>query len=136
MNQGKMSSIEMLSQYVIFIRRTLETKNEITYPVLGAHGAEFFVEIASGPILSREILLTILVEFDEIHLNFEDSLKAIANKSEIFIKLPDYAHLIALLGLIEGAFNGKTSVLHPLDCSGNYCSGWGSAINSVSERLV
>lgn len=129
-----MNTIEILSQYVAFVRSIMGTENRGTYPVLGAYGPEFFIELASGPLLSREILMTFLVEFDDIELDFEDSQKAISNKTEIYLKLPDSAHLIALLGLLEKAFNSKTTILHPLDSRGNYFSGWSQAASSASEK--
>lgn len=134
MHPEKVNTIEMLSQYVAFIRTVMGTENGNIYPVLGAHGTEFFIELASGTLLKREILMTILVTFGNIELDFEGSQKAFTSKTEIYLQLPDSAHLIALLGLLEKAFNGKTTILHPLDSQGNYYPGWSQAAISVSGK--
>lgn len=97
------------------------------YPVLGAEGAEFFVDVCSGPMVDRLIHRT-------IHVSFEDSqvggyFNTITENAEETIRLPNASHLIAFLFLLSAALRAEMKVLHPLDFNGNYLPGWHEAID-------
>lgn len=132
MHTAGSTTVETLSQYVTFIKELMQSQESGIYPVLGAHGSEFFIELATGAKSTRDILLNIVIEFGEIHLDFDTCQKAIANRSDVFMNIPDSAHLIALLGLLEKAFKDTTKILHPLNSTGNYLPAWDQAISNVS----
>lgn len=105
------------------------------YPVLGAEGTHFFIELAAGPLESRQILKTIHVEirrkgYDQ--LAPQNSICVVGN--EIAIILPDESFLIALVGLFQSALKTSASILHPLDSSGNFLPGWNDAVIAVSPE--
>ena len=120
--------IEILSQYVTFIKESIKPKEGGIYPALGAHGSEFVVELATGAKITRYILTIIVIEFGEIYLDYDACRKALANRSEVFLKVPDSAHMIAFLGLLESAFNDNTKILHPLSNTGDFLPDWEQAI--------
>jgi hypothetical protein len=127
------STAEILSQYVNFIKESIQPQKEGIYPVLGAHGSEFFIELATGAQITRDILLNVIIEFGEIHLDYDACKKALAKRADVFMNIPDYAHMIALLGLLEKAFGENTTILHPLDCTGDNLPGWEQAILNVTS---
>lgn len=131
-----MSQVSKLCQYVSFIRSAMGISDSNAYLVLGASGSCFFIELATGPLLSRDILMNIHIKFDDIELNLDACEKAISNKTEIFFNIPDSAHLIALLGLLESAFNCRTTILHPLDYHGDYFPGWTQAVDQMKKIQI
>ncbi|HEY0842080.1 hypothetical protein [Methylotenera sp.] len=127
------TAVELLNRYVSFIKKEIKTHSVNIYPILGAHGPEFFIELSSGDLISRDILLTIAIKFGETNMDYELAKQAIANHSEIYVGVLNYAYLIAFLGLLEKSFKGDTKILHPLNNTGDFLPGWNQAIAMVSS---
>ena len=103
------------------------------YPVFGAEGNEFIIEIAVGPRDRRRILKTIYVEIRREQM----ALPASGDTSnEHMLLLPDESLLIALLGLFEYALGANTQILHPLNCAGDFLSGWHQAVIAASAQRL
>jgi hypothetical protein len=135
MSHKKYNLVEILANCVIDIIKSIDRAEKDTYPVLGAEGNKFFIEIATGIFGDRQILKTIYVEIcrDSSGVMLED---ALISDNDISIGLPDESLLIALLGLFENAMNAKTMILHPLDDKGNFLPGWNQAVVTVSSNTL
>jgi len=105
------------------------------YPVLGAIGGDFFLEISSGTLRDRRILTTIYVtmgrEFALASLQ-PDGWHEEGIRDEIHIGLPDASHVIALAGLMEKSLGAGSFILHPLTCRGDFLDGWDDAVAIVT----
>lgn len=118
-----------LGGYAAAIASSLDHEDR-PYPVLGAEGSEFAIEIAVGPRDSRRILKTIYVDIrqDQITLPTDDT-----NRESMFV-LPEASWLIAFLRLLEYALGANTQILHPLSQYGDFLPGWHQAVTSASAR--
>jgi hypothetical protein len=94
------------------------------YPVFGAIGNTFMVEIAQGPIERRNILKTFYID---IKHNLQTEI-LIENKTyadeEILISIKHEYLLIAMLYITKSIFEQSPYILHPLNARGNYPYGW------------
>jgi hypothetical protein len=99
------------------------------YPVLGAEGDDFFVEIADGEeFMEREILRTIYVTLEEGVTAVDEP-----GEGDFSITIPNASYLVALFALLQSALNAsKAKVLHPLDSHGNYLPAWNQAVIAAS----
>lgn len=105
------------------------------YPVLGAEGPEFFVDICTGPMPSRSILNTLHIEFSlEVP---ETPWKAPEYLTKaLTIRLPDPSFMVALLALLGGALGNGLEVMHPLDACGNYFDGCAECVKAFSDKQL
>jgi hypothetical protein len=135
MKNDKYNPVAALGNYVLSVIKSINSIEKEMYPVLGAEGSNFFIEVAVGIFESRRILKTIHVEISREldNIGFEDALIADADTS---IELPDESFLIALLGLFQSAMDAKAMVLHPLDNNGNFLPGWNQAVIMVSSNTI
>jgi len=116
----------------LVVRVTNNHRGIDVYPVLGAEGNVFFIEISSGVMESRIIHTTIYINFD--FTAGSESLNKLAVSPEIIINLPDASYLVAMLSLFRGALGNEARILHPLDTHGNYLVGWLQPPTVVSEK--
>lgn len=131
MTNEKTPPIVALGDYVIKLMSAIAWEGTRPYPVLGAEGNEFFIDIAAGPFESRRILKTIRIE---IHENLEQPVlpDLLSRCDELSIFLPDAALLIGLVGLLQQKLNASTQMLHPLDERGDFLPGWTQTITMIS----
>ena len=121
-----------LAQFALRIKLTLG--NVDAYPAIGATGKQSFIEIAQGSMSVRTILATIYVDFgDELRL---DSLETFPEDREAIIILPEHAHSIGFVRLLETVFGNPCRVLHPLDSRGDFFPDWREALNVFSSVRV
>lgn len=105
------------------------------YPVLGAEGSEFFVDICTGQMPSRSILNTLHIEFS--HDDTETSWSASEPLPKaLTVCLPDPSFMVALLALLGAALGNGLEVMHPLDACGNYFDGWAECIKTFSGKQL
>jgi len=133
MKNEKYNPVVALGHYVLTVIKSINSIEKEIYPVLGAEGNMFFIEVAVGIFESRRILKTIHVEISRgiDGIGFEDELIV---DDDTFIELPNESFLIALLGLFQAAMDAKATILHPLDNNGNYLVGWNQAVITVSSN--
>lgn len=124
---GELSSLGELVVRVINNHR-----DSGAYPVLGAEGDQFFVEISSGAMESRIIHNTLYINFEFIAGS--GNTDGLAVSPEMNINLPDASYLVALLSLLSAALGNEAKILHPLDPLGNYLVGWQQTLTTVSEK--
>lgn len=103
------------------------------YPVLGAEGHDFFIEVAAGPFESRQILKTARVEIRE-ELDHPVLPEVPNTEDEVVIFLPTAAFLVGLLGLFQQALNAGALILHPLDDCGDFLPGWNQAVIAAASK--
>lgn len=122
-----------IGQFVARLKSILRASAN-AYPVIGASGNQTFLEIAYGPMETRIILVTIYVDIArELHLEAMDVLPC---GREIFVAVPNQAHLIGFLRLLEAGFGNPCQVLHPLDEQGDFFTDWQDALNSFSASQI
>ena len=101
-----------------------------SYPVLGAEGNSFFIEIASGSEFKcRKIRKTIHVSFDDAGAPPLDE----ADADEVSVRLPDGSYLVALMSLLQKALKTEDAkILHPLNDYGDFLPSWSQAVNAAA----
>lgn len=125
-------AIVVLGNYVARIVSATERGKMSLYPVLGAEGRDFFIDLAAGPFGSRQILKTVHIEIRD-DLEQPEFLGSPSSDKEIFISLPNAAFLIGLVGLFQRALATQAMFLHPLDDRGDFLTGWDEAIMASSS---
>jgi hypothetical protein len=119
-------TIMTLAQFIkIIIVPLIETYQD-AYPVLGAEGDTFFVEVAEGPMASRELLTTIYLEFGTVHSLPE--LDPESKSKEVWITITDASMVIATIQLVQAGLGKPAILLHPLDGNGDFLKGWSEAV--------
>ncbi|MDX9987381.1 MULTISPECIES: hypothetical protein [Thiothrix] len=145
---GNMDGLTALGQAVSSIAD--EFRPQGAYPVLGAEGSEFFVEIASGPMPTRTTHWTIYIAFGDTISHdssiddggfvftriqyppcFGSEIILRLSDTEAFVRLPDGAWLVALLVLLRVALGKGVEATHPLDGHGDVLLGWDQALETV-----
>lgn len=121
-----------LVEYVTALRRHEFCRGDGCYPVLGSNGDEFVLEIAEGSFSDRVIKRSIYVSLE----CSEPAIVSVQRLGEFedAVRLPDAAHLIALLGMLERTFRREVKVLHPLDQRGDYMPGWSQALCAIAAE--
>lgn len=128
MNIDRSEFLVSLGKFAAAVTKDVGPNNSRCYPVLGAEGGDFFIEISSGPdFMHRRICKTIYASFDaSTNLGKADA-------EEVMVTLPDASYLVALLSLLQKALNTTdTKILHPLDHCGNYLPTWNQAVIAAS----
>lgn len=132
MQREQVPALVALGGYVASVVSALEYKKMALYPVLGAEGRDFFIDVAAGPFESRQILKTVHVEI-RADLDQPVFVDTAGSNDEIFIGLPNAAFLIGLVGLFQRALAAPALVLHPLDDRGDFLTGWDQAVSASSS---
>ena len=129
-NENSVSLVAALGDYVASVMMQISDREARLYPVLGAEGNQFFIEVATGSVESRRILKTIRLEIQRGLDVLEPPLHA---GEESTVTIPNESFLIALLGLFQTAMNANALILHPLNNRGDYLPGWNEAIIALSS---
>lgn len=97
---------------------------EDCYPVFGAIGNTFIVEIAQDSVEKRNILKTFYIDIKH-DLQTEILIKGNPyTDEEILISMKHEYLLIAMLCLMKASFGTPPYILHPLNDRGDYLYGW------------
>lgn len=131
MNNYRSAQLISLGSFAGAIAKAIGQSAGNGYPVLGAEGSCFFVEIATGPRLQRTILKTIHIGFGTSALPTDMS-----DADDILVDLPDASYLVALLSLLQSALCSEAMVLHPLDEQGNFHKDWRQAVTAASPDVL
>lgn len=132
---GPPLELKELAAFVVELRHRIAQVPQEPYPVLGAEGDAFIIEIASGPLREREILSNFIIEIKGDRSHSLPNLGEREDIREFMIVLPDFAHVIALVGLFERALRSRTVILHPLTSSGDFLPGWDEASELIAAWM-
>lgn len=98
------------------------------YPVIGAEGDDWFIEISQGELMSRKILATLFVNVGE-----GTALPQVGSGvTEYHLAVPQAAHVLGFIGLLEKALGTRSAILHPLTMSGDYFPDWQPALDCLA----
>ena len=98
------------------------------YPVFGAIGNTFILEIVQEAVEKRNILKTFYIDIKH-DLQTEMLIKGNPYADEeILISMKHEYLLIAMLYLMKATFGTPPYILHPLNDRGDYLYGWGYGI--------
>lgn len=102
------------------------------FPVLGAEGDSFYVQICEGMnFIGRKVHKIIHVDIDASNFRHGSP-----DEIEITVVLPDAAHLIALVSLLQQALNASHVKFHlPLDDYGDHLPCWELALMAASPQM-
>lgn len=114
-----------LAELVKAIRQSVAVPG--CYPVIGAEGDDWFIEISQGELMSRKILATLFVSVGEAL----EVPSAIGGGQDYRLIVPQAAHVIGFIGLLEKALGTRSAILHPLTTSGDYFADWQPALDSL-----
>ena len=102
------------------------------FPALGAEGDNFYIQICEGTnFIGRKVHKIIHVDIDvnNFRIGSPDGI-------EITVAVPDAAHLIALLSLLQQALNASQIKIHlPLDDYGDHLPHWELALIAASPQM-
>jgi hypothetical protein len=98
------------------------------YPVMGAEGKYFFVDICAGPMSDRVTHKIIHLHFEPIEepddeFSFQDF--------ESIIQVSKASDVIAFVFLLSTALGAETKILHPLAENGDFFPAWEDAVAIV-----
>lgn len=121
-----------LGQFAAAVAKTLDHDQNNVFPVLGAEGDNFYIQICSGEdFVGRKVLKIIHVEFDPLEANIGS-----AEPIEVMVTLPDASHLVALLSLLQIALSTKRVMIHhPLDGYGDHLLMWDRSMLAASPCM-
>lgn len=134
MSSEKTLAVAALGNHIARVIAAIDTREGGLYPVLGAEGRDFFIEIAVGSLESRRILKT-------IHIKTQNGLEhpvlpnMLSADDEVSIIIPNASLLIALVGLLQLALKANALILHPLDDRGDFLPGWNDAVMAASSGM-
>lgn len=102
------------------------------FPVLGAEGDSFYVQICVGMnFIGRKVHKIIHIDIDASNFRHGSP-----DGIEITVVLPDAAHLIALVSLLQQALNASQFKFHlPLDDYGDHLPYWELALMAASPQM-
>lgn len=134
MHREQNEPLVALGEFVAEFVSTTRRENVPHYPVLGAEGRDFFIEVATGPFETRQILRTVYVELqDDLERPVLPSLAGTDDDS-FSIALPNAAFLIGLVGFFQRALDAHAVILHPLNSNGNFLPKWNQAVIAASSK--
>ena len=137
MDGGKGDDLADMARFVSALRKLVTEDPTVRnpYPVLGAAGFDFFLEIADGAFRDRRIITTIHITLGNKYTDNIPPISIWADgiPEEIQIGLPDASQVIALAGLLEKSLGAGTAMLHPLTRFGDFLEGWADAVAAVTD---
>lgn len=121
-----------LGHFAADIAKALCPRVANVFPVLGAEGDNFFIQICEGDdFVGRKVHKIIHVGLD-VH----DYIIGAADGIEVSITLPDASCLIALMSLLQQALNTQhIRIHHPLDDYGDFLPYWDIALTAASPCM-
>lgn len=114
-----------LGHFAATVAKTLGARKDKCFPVLGAEGDNFYIQICEGTdFIGRKVHKII-----HVGLGAHDFQIGPADGIEIMATLHDAAHLIALVSLLQQALNSPhIRIHHPLDDYGDLLPYWDRAL--------
>lgn len=121
-----------LGHFAAAIAKSAHPQKNTFVPVLGAECDNFYIQICEGTdFIGRKVHKIIHVDIDvnNFQIGSPDGI-------EITVAVPDAAHLIALLSLLQQALNAsQTKIHHPLDNYGDHLPHWELALMAASPQM-
>ena len=121
-----------LGQFAAAVAKTSSLNENNFFPVLGAEGDNFYIQICEGTdFIGRKVHKIIHVDIDASNFRHGSP-----DGIEITVALPDAAHLIALVSLLQQALNAsQIKIHHPLDDYGDHLPYWELALMAASPQM-
>ncbi len=121
-----------LGQFAAAVARNTQRHKGKLFPVLGAEGDNFYIQICEGMnFIGRKVHRIIHVDTDAN--NFRHGAP---EGIEITVTVPDAAHVIALVSLLQQAMNAcQIRIHHPLDDYGDHLPYWELALMAASPQM-
>lgn len=115
-----------IAELVSALRTEIPSKG--CYPALGAEGGDWFIALATGLAEDRHIHVTLYISPVEGRLSIPN---VHHGDEELHVALPEAAHLVGLVALLERATGERCMVLTPLMSDGNHFPEWKRALARV-----
>lgn len=132
MSYDHASLLVSLGQFAAAVAGSARLHKGEFFPVLGAEGDNFYVQICEGMnFIGRKVHKIIHIDIDASNFRHGSP-----DGIEITVALPDAAHLIALVSLLQQALNAsQVKFHHPLDDYGDNLPYWELALMAASSQM-